>query len=362
VSPGLNQAPVPRTHGRVRFSRWLSFSALALLLVACGVEQPDAETREGDDRGSLSNEDVEPGTPEAPDTGDDTETRGGTALREVPAELRRAMSERGPAVATSPRQLARQLEAAETTLADRDALPEQVAAAGHLQQVAYLELGARPGWDDRVRAALPASLHRVLADNLASRREFIALHGGTRSTTLPAWRIIEPAPAAELRRYYAQAERRFGVDWNYLAAINLIETGMGRIEGFSVAGARGPMQFIPETWAAYGRGDIDDPRDAIMAAARYLSARGFNEPGGRADALFAYNNARTYVRGVTLLAELMERRPGAFAGYYHWQIYYQTDRGSVRLPQGYAERRTVPVRRWLGTAEGRSGLPLRAVS
>lgn len=346
----------------MRLLRWFSLSALALLLVGCGLEQRTADA--GDDtagqRGSLSGEDIEPPAEQDSDAPDRTETRGGE--RAVPAELRRAMSSRGPAVATSPRQLARQLEAAETALADPQASPDEVAAAGHLQQVAYLELGPRPGWDGRVRAALPASLHRVVADNVAARREFIALHGGTRSTTLPAWRIIEPAAAGELRRYYAQAERRFGVDWNYLAAINLIETGMGRIEGFSVAGARGPMQFIPETWAAYGRGDIDDPRDAIMAAARYLEARGFNEPGGRADALFSYNNARTYVRGITLLAELMDRRPGAFAGYYHWQIYYQTDRGHVRLPEGYAERRTVSVRQWLQTPQGRSGRPLRAAS
>ncbi len=33
--------------------------------------------------------------------------------------------------------------------------------------------------------------------------------------------------------------------WYYLAAINLIETRMGRIDGLSTAGAQGPMQFLP---------------------------------------------------------------------------------------------------------------------
>ena len=315
-----------------------------LLLVGCTAE-PDAVPEADDvDTGALSAEEVaaSPSPSSAP----------------VPRQLRLAIAGT-PEVAASPRQLAHQLRIAETTLVDPGATPAQVAGAGHLQQVAYLELGPRPQWDDRVRALLPDSLHRVVSDNVAARREFLRLHGATTHRTLPAWRIIEPAPAAELRRHYRAAERRFGVEWEYLAAINLIETGMGRIEGYSSAGARGPMQFIPETWARYGRGDIDDPRDAIMAAARYLSARGFTEPGGRADALFAYNNARTYVRGVTLLGQLMQRRPAAFDGYYHWQVYYQTARGHVLLPEGYAAPRPLPLGRWLDSPEGRSGLPFR---
>ena len=67
------------------------------------------------------------------------------------------------------------------------------------------------------------------------------------------------------------------------------------------------------------------------------------------DALFRYNNSDRYVRGVTLLAKVMERRPRAFYGYYHWDIYYLTARGDVRLPVGYDRDRPVPVERWLAT-------------
>ncbi len=330
---------------------------VACLLLGCAGQPRAAESEAGEtDAGSLAAEELPSESAPPPEAGRDAAPE---RVEEPSRELRRALAGR-PAVAETPRQLARQLRAAEGTLARPDATREELAAAGHLQQVAYLELGPRPAWDDRVRALLPASLHRVVADNVASRREFLRLHGNARLRELPAWRIVDPAPAEELRAHYRAAERRFGVEWEYLAAINLVETGMGRIRGYSSAGARGPMQFIPETWARYGRGDIDDPRDAIMAAARYLSARGFTEPGGRADALYAYNNARTYVRGVTLLAEIMKRRPTAYAGYYHWQIYYQTARGAVLIPQGYAERERVPLERWLRTDEGRSGLPFRA--
>jgi hypothetical protein len=41
------------------------------------------------------------------------------------------------------------------------------------------------------------------------------------------------------------------------------------------AGAQGPMQFMPATWAIYGHGSIHRPRNAILAAGRFLAARGW---------------------------------------------------------------------------------------
>ena len=149
-------------------------------------------------------------------------------------------------------------------------------------------------------------------------------------------------------RFYRAAEAAYGVGWEYLAAINLVETGMGRIRGTSVAGAQGPMQFIPSTWARWGRGDIDDPADSIMAAARYLASNGFTRgPRGVAHALFEYNNHPAYVRGVTAYATVMERSPRAFLAYRQWQVVYLTTEGDVVLPVGYERTRPVPVRRYL---------------
>jgi Transglycosylase SLT domain len=93
-----------------------------------------------------------------------------------------------------------------------------------------------------------------------------------------------------------------------LAAINRIETGFGRNQGPSSAGAVGWMQFMPATWAAYGvdadgdgTRDPADPDDAIHAAARYLAASG--APGDWYRALFAYNHADWYVQQVLVDAD-----------------------------------------------------------
>jgi membrane-bound lytic murein transglycosylase B len=111
---------------------------------------------------------------------------------------------------------------------------------------------------------------------------------------------------------------------------------MGRIRGVSIAGARGPMQFMPRTWDAYGEGDIDDPHDAIRAAARYLVASG--APGDMRRALFAYNRSENYVDAIANHAEVMKADERAYLGYYHWQVYYRLTTGDVILPVGWERR------------------------
>ena len=98
--------------------------------------------------------------------------------------------------------------------------------------------------------------------NVDARRQLTAM-AETRDM-IPVWRIVAPAPADELLGYYREAEAASGVGWNYLAAINLIETRLGSVVGPSSAGAQGPMQFLPSTFAGYADGgDIYSPRDSI---------------------------------------------------------------------------------------------------
>lgn len=247
---------------------------------------------------------------------------------------------RPPAPAADPAALAQQIAAAEATIRQDGVAAPDLAAAGLAQQVAYRQLGDHPEWDAAVAAALPADLQPVAATHAAARRDLRALTGSP-STEMPAWRIQAPAPAADLVAWYHEAEAATGVPWQYLAAINLVETGMGRIHGLSTAGAQGPMQFLPSTWEIYGEGDIDDPHAAILAAGRLLAANG--APGNMDGALFSYNHDDRYVRAVTRYAELIAAHPGAYAGFHAWGIWYWTTAGDIYLPTGWESPERVPV-------------------
>lgn len=239
-----------------------------------------------------------------------------------------------PRIAPDPAGLASQIIAAERTLRS-DAAQDAVAAAGRLQQAAYRELAARPAWRGPVLDDVPAELRDVVVAHVDALTDLRRL---TRpQPRLPSWRIVAPPPAQELLAHYREAEQVHGVGWEYLAAIHLVETRMGRIRGTSSAGARGPMQFMPQTWKAYGKGDIDDPRDAIQAAARYLKASG--APRRMQRALFAYNRSDAYVRAIEVHAAQMRADPRVYRGYYHWQVYYRTTNGDKVLPVGYDGRR-----------------------
>jgi membrane-bound lytic murein transglycosylase B len=115
-----------------------------------------------------------------------------------------------------------------------------------------------------------------------------------------------------------------------LAAVNFIESAFGRLRNESTAGARGPMQFMPATWRAYGLGgDIEDPGDAILGAAHYLRANG--APRSYRRALLAYNHSAHYVDAILRFAQRMRRDPRSFYAYYSWQVYVRTGRGVRRI-------------------------------
>jgi membrane-bound lytic murein transglycosylase B len=135
-----------------------------------------------------------------------------------------------------------------------------------------------------------------------------------------------------------------------LASVNLVETGMGRIVGLSSAGAQGPMQFMPPTWAAYGMGgDVWNTRDAILGAANYLAANGGGNgtAEGVANALFHYNRSDHYVQGVLHYAEIMRAEPRTFLGLHSWPVVYATVMGDIVLPTGYEQLEPVLAADWL---------------
>jgi len=308
--------------------------ALAFAAVACG------EAGGGEDAEGVPSTSSSTVATSAPTTAPPT-TAAPTTVPVDPATLG------PPAPVGDPAALAERIGAAEATLRDPAAGPNDVAGAALAQQAAYRQLGDHPDWDAAVLAALPSQLHGPVQSHAAARREFRAL-GRAPADSMPAWRIVAPAPADQLVGWYHEAEAAYGVPWQVLAAVNLVETGMGRIRGTSGAGAQGPMQFMPATWAAYGEGDINDPRQSILAAARYLQANG--APGDLAGALWNYNHSDHYVRGVQLYADLIAEHPGAFAGFYAWGVWYWTTQGDLYLPIGYEAAESIPVDQYAATA------------
>ncbi len=242
----------------------------------------------------------------------------------------------------NPATLAGQLDRAAATVRDPDATTIDVRRAAEFQQLAARTLATASGV---FRRKVMARLHPETA--LVTRADIRAatlLHAMTDpQPKLPRWRIVAPPPATELLGYYQQAQRRTGVPWAYLAAIHLVETRMGRIRGTSTAGALGPMQFLPSTWALYGGGgDINDPRDAILAAARLLRDNG--APRNMAEALWHFNPSDRYVGAVSSYARTMQRSRSAYRAYWHWRVLYRHTRGTYVLPVGYPETRAILLR------------------
>lgn len=203
--------------------------------------------------------------------------------------------------------------------------PREVELWALYQQRLFLRLTYDPELGRRAWPRLPFEA-RV---TLAARRALVRLSTPTRRP-LRSFRTGPPAVASSLLRWYREAERRFGVGWEVLAAVNFVESGFGRIRSSSSAGAQGPMQFLPATWRAYGLGgDVHDPHDAILGAANYLRASG--APRDYRRALFAYNRSRLYVDAVLRFAAQMRRDVRRFYGYYAWQVFVRTPSGPRRI-------------------------------
>jgi len=186
------------------------------------------------------------------------------------------------------------------------------------------------------KAGADARLGRALvrrdpaaADDVAARADLTRLAAGSPPLrTVP--RTGPPARAVRLLAWYREAQARFGIRWQVLAAVNFVESAFGKIRNDSTAGAEGPMQFEPATWRAYGLGgDVHDPHDAILGAANYLAAnRGATH---ERDALRHYNDSALYVDAVARYAHHMATDRHAFFRYYSWQVYVHTPGGYRRV-------------------------------
>jgi len=156
-------------------------------------------------------------------------------------------------------------------------------------------------------------------DDLDARRDLDALSAES-APQVGGVRIGAAQDASTLLALYRQAQRRFGIRWELLAAINFVESDFGRARTTAKADAQGPMQFEPATWREYGMGgDVYDEHDAVLAAANLLAAY-----GGRTNeraALMHYNLSPLYWDAVLHLAHRMATVPTAYREYYAWKLF-----------------------------------------
>jgi hypothetical protein len=164
-------------------------------------------------------------------------------------------------------------------------------------------------------AALTAAVRKVTGRSA----KIVSLRGSQQpvSVTPPPGSGQSAAGSGQLPTSYLQlfqeSAARYcpAMPWTVLAAIGQIESADGTNVGPSSAGALGPMQFIPSTWAEWGISgfgrtgtpDIMNPYDAVPSAARMLCADGASRgTSGLRTAIFAYNHADWYVNEVLSLA------------------------------------------------------------
>jgi cell wall-associated NlpC family hydrolase len=150
---------------------------------------------------------------------------------------------------------------------------------------------------------------------LASAASLLGVGSGAPAASAAATAKIPPAMLA---LYQQAAATCSGLPWTILAAIGTVESDNGQStlpgvqSGANAAGAEGPMQFEPATFAAYDApvppGGVTppspyDPTDAVYAAARLLCANGGAGGADLSGAVYDYNHSTSYVQQVLALAQ-----------------------------------------------------------
>ncbi|MGX5693904.1 NlpC/P60 family protein [Dermacoccus abyssi] len=147
------------------------------------------------------------------------------------------------------------------------------------------------------------------ADGISSAN--LPLPGSNRSASTSSNPKPIPIPA-NWKRAYDAAAAKYGLPWTLMAGIGAEETRQGQMVRTSSAGAQGPTQFMPATFAAEGvdgngdgKKDIQNVDDAIHSTAAKLVRDGAKQgPAGVRKAIFAYNHAEWYVNDVLYWAQV----------------------------------------------------------
>ncbi|MEY9963351.1 cell wall-associated NlpC family hydrolase [Streptacidiphilus sp. MAP12-16] len=198
--------------------------------------------------------------------------------------------------------------------------------------------GATAGCASALTLVVAAAVTAVTAALTAATGGLSLLDSASPSPT-----ALADIPPAMLALYQQAAATCPGLPWTVLAGIGKVETDHGRAsDQVSSAGALGPMQFLPATFAAYDQpvppGGASPPTpwdatDAVHAASRLLCSDGARNGHDIPGAVHHYNPSDVYVNSVMSYARQYAAAPPAVSGTAGTVIAYA--RGQLGVPYAW---------------------------
>ena len=95
-----------------------------------------------------------------------------------------------PVIANDAAALAAQFVMVEAFIHDPSVTGDQLAWAGHAEQLCISRLADYPEWTDQVLAALPAGPRATIAKSIEAGKQLRQLHAGPIPKNLPDWHIV----------------------------------------------------------------------------------------------------------------------------------------------------------------------------
>lgn len=108
-------------------------------------------------------------------------------------------------------------------------------------------------------------------------------------------------PTGPEKQQIREVAAEYGLSPQTLWGVFGTESDFGHNTSTSSAGAQGPFQFIPSTWAKYGYGgNVQNFSDALLGAANLLQSLGANSNPNSAQTVQALNNYNGNQGGTSL--------------------------------------------------------------
>jgi membrane-bound lytic murein transglycosylase B len=146
-------------------------------------------------------------------------------------------------------------------------------------------------------ANLPVAFAAILAGGLLAQKGIESVQGGfsTASQGTPSGQAANTAtgavPTGSQKQQVQQVAAQYGLSPQTLWGVYGTESSFGADLSTSTAGAEGPFQFLPSTWATYGGGgNIMNFSDALVGAANLLKSLGANSDPNSAATAAALNH------------------------------------------------------------------------